>query len=37
LLAKTKNGFIIKSSDSFLEIYEIESIVKLKVGDKLGI
>ena len=25
------------STDSFLEIYEIESIVKLKVGDKLGI
>jgi methionyl-tRNA formyltransferase len=37
LLAKTKSGFIIKSSDSFLEIYEIESNIKLKVGDKLGI
>ncbi len=36
LLAKTKNGFIIKSLDSFLEISEIDSDIKLKVGDKLG-
>ena len=36
LLAKSKDGFIIKSSDSFLEISEIDSDIKLKVGDKLG-
>jgi methionyl-tRNA formyltransferase len=36
LLSKTKNGFIIKSSDNFLEISEIESDIKLKIGDKLG-
>lgn len=37
LLAKTKDGFLIKTTDSFLEIYEIESEVVLRVGDKLGI
>ena len=37
LLAKTKDGFLIKTSDSFLEIIEIESEVVLKVGDKLGV
>ena len=35
LLKKTKEGFLIKSADSFLEISEIETDVKLKVGDKL--
>jgi len=35
LLAKTKDGFLVKTTDSFLEILEIESSVKLKVGDKL--
>ena len=36
LLAKTKDGFLIKTKDSFIEILEIETDVKLKVGDKLG-
>lgn len=36
LLAKTKEGFLVKTKDSFIEISEIESEVKLKVGDKLG-
>jgi methionyl-tRNA formyltransferase len=37
LLAKTKEGFLVKTADSFIEIFEIESDVVLKVGDKLGI
>jgi methionyl-tRNA formyltransferase len=37
LLTKTKEGFLIKTKDCFLEIFEIESEVKLRVGDKLGI
>jgi methionyl-tRNA formyltransferase len=37
LLAKTPEGFLVKTSDSFLEIFEIESEVVLKVGNKLGI
>ncbi len=36
LIAKTKQGFLIKTSDSFIEISEIETNIKLKVGDKLG-
>ena len=36
LLAKTNDGFLIKTADSFIEIFEIESDVVLKVGDKLG-
>ena len=36
LIAKTKDGFLIKTSDSFIEILEIESEVVLKVGDRLG-
>ncbi|MFC4209944.1 methionyl-tRNA formyltransferase [Pedobacter lithocola] len=36
LLAKTEDGFLIKTEDSFIEICEIETDVKLKVGDKLG-
>lgn len=36
LLVKTTHGFLIKTSDSFIEILEIESRMKLKVGDKLG-
>ncbi len=36
LLAKTKDGFLIKTSDNFLEIFEIESDQILKVGYKLG-
>ncbi len=37
LLAKTNDGFLIKTADSFIEIFEIESDVVLRVGDKLGI
>ena len=37
LLAKTKEGFLVKTADSFIEIFEIESNIVLKVGDKLGI
>lgn len=36
LLKKTSKGFLVKTLDSFIEIKEIESEVKLKVGDKLG-
>lgn len=36
LLAKTQRGFLIKSLDSFLEIFEIEFEGKLRVGDRLG-
>jgi methionyl-tRNA formyltransferase len=36
LLLKTKEGFIVKTNDSFIEILEIETKLKLKVGDKLG-
>lgn len=37
LLAKTKDGFYIKTKDSFIEILEIESDTIIKVGDKLGV
>jgi len=33
ILSKTENGFLIKTKDSFLEIFDIEG--KLRVGDKL--
>ncbi|OYU81530.1 MAG: formyl transferase [Flavobacterium sp. BFFFF1] len=36
LLAKTASGFLVKTTDSFIEISEIDSPVVLKVGDKLG-
>ena len=35
ILSKTPAGFLIKTGDSFIEIVEIESEVKLKVGDRL--
>lgn len=37
VIAKTTDGFLIKTVDSFFEILEIESEIKIKVGDKLGI
>ncbi len=37
LLVKTPEGFLIKTHDSFIEIYEVESETILKVGDKLGL
>lgn len=36
IIGKTKEGFLIKTKDTFLEILEIDSDVKLKIGDKLG-
>lgn len=36
LLAKTDDGFYVKTKDSFIEISGIETSLKLKVGDKLG-
>jgi methionyl-tRNA formyltransferase len=36
LLVKTKNGFLIKTEDSFIELLEIESNILLKAGMKLG-
>lgn len=36
LLYKTEEGFWVKTKDSFIEILEIESDVRLRVGDKLG-
>ena len=36
LLSKTKDGFLVKTGDSFVEILEIDSNQKLRVGDKLG-
>ena len=35
LISKTNDGFLIKTLDSFLEIYEIETTLKLRVGNKL--
>ncbi len=35
VLSKTEKGFLVKTKDSFIEIYEIEG--NLKVGDKLGL
>ncbi|MFT5248460.1 MAG: methionyl-tRNA formyltransferase [bacterium] len=35
VLSKTENGFLIKTKDSFIEIFDIEG--KLRVGDKLGL
>lgn len=36
IVGKTKDGFLVKTKDKTLEILEIESDVKLKIGDKLG-
>jgi len=34
VLSKTESGFLVKTKDSFIEIYDIEG--KIRVGDKLG-
>lgn len=34
VLAKTENGFLVKAKDNFIEIREIESESKIKVGDR---
>lgn len=36
LLVKTEEGFLVKTKDSFIEILEIETNAKIRVGDKLG-
>jgi len=36
ILAKTTKGFYVKTIDSFIEISELETSIRLKVGDKLG-
>lgn len=36
IIGKTQEGFLIKTKDTFLEILEIDSDTKLKIGDKLG-
>lgn len=36
ILCKTDEGFLVKTKDSFIEILEVESNLKLKVGTKLG-
>ena len=36
LLSKTESGFLVKTKDTFIEISEIHSPVKLKVGDRFG-
>jgi methionyl-tRNA formyltransferase len=35
ILLKTQNGYLVKTLDSFIEISEVYSNVKIKVGDKL--
>jgi methionyl-tRNA formyltransferase len=37
IVGKTNSGFIIKTTDSTIEIFDIESDVKLKIGDRLGL
>lgn len=36
IVGKTKDGLLVKSKDTTIEILEIESEMKLKVGDRLG-
>lgn len=36
IIGKTKDGFFVKTLDSYIEINEIESPVKLRVGDRLN-
>ena len=36
IVGKIENRYIVKTLDSTIEIYDIESNVKLKIGDKLG-
>ena len=35
LISKTKKGFFIKTLDSFIEVFEIQTDEKLRVGIKL--
>lgn len=36
IVGKTENGYIIKTQDSTIEIFDIESEAVLRIGDKLG-
>jgi methionyl-tRNA formyltransferase len=36
IVGKTKDGFIVKTKDTTIEIFEVDSEINLKVGDKLG-
>jgi methionyl-tRNA formyltransferase len=36
ILAKTDKGYLVKTADSFIEIMEIDSEIRLKIGDILG-
>ena len=36
IVGKSNDGYIVKTLDSTLEIFEIESDIQLKIGDKLG-
>jgi methionyl-tRNA formyltransferase len=36
IVGKTKDGYVVKTIDSTIEIKEIETEVQLKIGDKLG-
>ena len=36
IVGKSPDGYIVKTLDSTIEIFEVESPVKLKVGDRLG-
>jgi methionyl-tRNA formyltransferase len=37
IVGKTQAGFVIKTKDSTIEIFDIETDVKLKIGDRLGL
>jgi len=36
IIGKTNEGFLVKTNDTFIEILEVESEEKLRIGDKLG-
>jgi len=36
IIGKTNEGFLFKINDNFIEILEVESEEKLRIGDKLG-
>jgi methionyl-tRNA formyltransferase len=36
IVGKTERGLVVKTADSTLEIYEIDSINRIKIGDRLG-
>ena len=36
ILTKTPNGYFVKTKDSFIEIFDIETSVKIKTGDKFS-